>query len=284
MIQKFEIELAQFVRSYSNITFSTERLGALAHAEYQFTLNEAFEKIGEGEEFEKYAKGLRFRYQSWLSAQTRRASSAIVGGGNFNVAKAEKFNALADKRFAEISRYKESGLKRALKTFEVKISFRHQKQNELTHALEDLRLEIHLNEYLTKGKQAHTKESIVKDLVEAGFNNKLIDDATYRINQIIEGRKINITLAKKKIKTIEQQIKDIEAMDAINFDLSDKKISFVNDKEGNRFKLFFSEKPSVEIISQLKKMAFKYAQSSGAWQAIRTNASAYKIARLIDNV
>lgn len=276
-LKQFEIPVEHFIRSYQNVSFSSDRLGSVAYDQYNSALNFALEKIGENEVFSKYAKGLKFRYESWLAAQSRCVSSVIAGPANFNVAKAEKANAMAYKRLNEIISYKEYGLKRALKTFEVKISFKEQKQNELSYALEDLRLENFLNDYLKKDNQNLTKELITIDLIAAGFNKNLIDDASWRVNEICNGRKINVSLAKKKIKHIEKQLKDIEEMDAINFDFSNTNITFVNDKENNRFKLIFNEKPSIETIQQLKKMAFKYAPSSGAWQAIRTNASAYKI-------
>ena len=292
LIKQFEIKKDIFINAYSNITFSPEKLGSSAFDSYNEKLVNAFneirlkareecEKEFGAELFCKFAKGLRLRYLNWLSSMSRCASSAIVGGGNFNVSRAEKRNAIAMKRLDEVVDYSKNAISRILSAFEVKTSYRDQKQTELNNALECLRLEIFLNDFLKRKQVDCTKESIINDLIIAGFNSKLIDEATWSISQIITGVKVNESLSKKKIKTIEQQLKDIEAMDAVDFDFASKKITFQNDKENNRFKLFFDEKPSNEIEVLLKKMAFKYAPSSKAWQAIRTSASYYKLTQLI---
>lgn len=291
-IKQFEIKKDIFINAYSNITFSPEKLGPHAFDLYNEKLLNAFneirlkardecEKEFGDELFCKFAKGLRLRYLNWLSSMSRCASSAIVGGGNFNVARAEKRNAIAMKRLDEIVDYSKNAVSRILSAFEVKTSYRDQKQTELENEVEELRLCNFLNDFLKRKQVDYTKESIINDLINAGFNDKLIDEATWKINQIINGTKLNLSLYKKKIKTIEHQLKDIETMDAVDFDFSSKKIRFENDKENNRFKLFFDEMPSNETTELLKKIAFKYSQSSKAWQAIRTNASYYKLTQLI---
>jgi Domain of unknown function (DUF3560) len=89
----------------------------------------------------------------------------------------------------------------------------------------------------------------------------------------------NINRLKKRLAKLEK-----EATEETTEKEIDGLIRIVDNVEDNRLQLFFPDKPNEEIRTQLRKNAFRWSPSVGAWQRHRSNAARYAAKNIIDSL
>ena len=85
----------------------------------------------------------------------------------------------------------------------------------------------------------------------------------------------------QNIKSVKDRLANIEKMqkfDNTGFTFKDGEVKF--DKEDMRVKIFFNNKPSEEVRTELKSHAFKWSPKNMAWQRKLTNDSIYMTNRI----
>ena len=58
-------------------------------------------------------------------------------------------------------------------------------------------------------------------------------------------------------------------------------VRLVDSVEHNRLQIFFPDKPSAEVRSQLKQQGFRWSRQQGCWQRHRSNTATYQAERIV---
>lgn len=106
-------------------------------------------------------------------------------------------------------------------------------------------------------------QSTVKAFKPAGLKDVPFESFELRNNNA------NIRRIKQRIEALAKKAKDKTT--EIKFDGG----TIVDSVEDNRVQIFFDDKPSEEIRTELKQRGFKWAKSIGAWQRMRSSQAMY---------
>lgn len=239
------------------------------------------------DEFARYRKGFRARTLDHLQARSRVVSSMIAGPSNFPVRRMQKANDAEHRKSQDLLAYREKVLK----------AIRRKLQPEKapimagdSDAVERLRAKIVVAEKLQEAMKAVNRiirkykkagpEVQATALVELGYSKAvarqfLEPDFAGRVgfvNYQLTNNNANIRRMKGRLATIERdQATPATAQEGEYARLEDCPAD-------NRVRLFFEEKPVVEVRTQLKAGGFRWARSLGCWQAYR-NTQALTLAR-----
>ena len=272
-------------RAYYWTSFDPEKRAKDTILEHEDQLNEDLSIIPE-EEQERYILNYKKYFSEWLSAHSNCASSAITGGSGFNVRRAEKANNREHAKYEQFIEWREKTLKAIARKIEENKPD-EQKKNEAWKRLEEDILDsaavIHgIN---TGVEKCYSKALFVSNIYgkvetfakhgETEIVNKAIDC----IRHFNETMSVVITERHKFFKLGELAESNKEKLS----DKSEKESTFVAFKGGkmvnnfqeNRVQLIFDEKPSFELIGQLKKSAFRWSPKFCAWQRQLTNNATY---------
>lgn len=231
-------------------------------------------------EFARYRDGFRKRYVAMLSARSRCVSTMIAGGSNFPVARAEKRNATADKRIAELVEYR----KRAI------ASIRKALTPELQPIMSgDADALTRLDAQIAKAEEAqslmsaanaairkHAKggpDAQAAALVGLGFSEP-------RARQLLErddfGRvgfpSFELSNNGANIRRMKARREQIAASKSAPVESTGGSLARLEDSPANnRVRLFFPGKPDADVRGRLKASGFRWAPSLGCWQAYRNH-------------
>lgn len=209
----------------------------------------------------------------WMAAKSRCLSSMITGPANFPVARAEKANNSEHKKGQECMDYynklvnyakKEayykdhpearpvmSGDSDALERLQVKLDACIKAQETMKTANKILRTEpLDMNALIDLLGEKAAKKIIVPDCFGG------VDFASFSLNN----NRAEIKRLEGRIKVINQKKEQGDQEIEVNG------IKIVQNSDDMRLQIFFDGKPSDEIRMLLKKNAFKWAPSKGAWQ------------------
>ena len=287
-LEEFD-NLAAHAWSWSS--FDPERRGALAISEHEQQLNGDLEDMPE-EEKERYIAGYKQRFSAWLSAQSRCASSAITGGSGFNVRRAEKANNVEHKRYGELIEWRGKALRAIAKRKEAAKPAEQVQDEAWKRLRSDIESSAATIITIDRGEAGYSRPLFVSSIF-----NKVATHAGHGNVEIVEQalafiRELNAK-APKPIITERHKFFGLAAIAAENR----KKKEEVATKESgqttfpgcrvventaeDRLQIFFDEKPSAEIIAVLKRNAFKWAPSKGAWQRQFTSNAVWAFNRSI---
>jgi hypothetical protein len=130
--------------------------------------------------------------------------------------------------------------------------------------------------YFSEWLSAHSKCASSVITGGSGFNVSRAEKANNRehvkYGQFIEWRE-------KALKAIARKIEESlsDKAEKENTEIAFKGGKVVNNYQENRIQLIFDEKPSSELISQLKRSAFKWSPRFGAWQRQMTGNGVYAV-------
>ena len=274
-------------RAFYWTSFNPEKRGERTIIEHENELNSDLKDMPE-EEKERYISNYKKYFSAWLSAHSNCASSAITGGSGFNVGKAEKANNREHARMGDFIQWREKALKAIAKRKE------ESKPEDKKRREEWVRLE---RDILSSAATIHG----VNTGVERGYNKALFVSSIYNktetyakrgdveitqraiecIRKFNETMSVVITEQHKFFKLLEVAKANREKI-ADNQEKESSEAAFkggrvVNNFQENRIQLIFDEKPSPDIISQLKKAAFKWSPRFGAWQRQMTGNANYAV-------
>jgi hypothetical protein len=218
-------------------------------------------------------------FRSWLSAQSRCASSVITGGSGFNVRRAEKANR-SEERHYELWQEWRSRAKKAIV---------RKSQPIKTYVSE-------LERYKTELEQMKKNHELMKEgnkrIKQGGadLDKYLTDTFGIEPHMLQWTKNFGFGLANNNanMKRVEQRIKELEAKEAQRTTGEEKSWQYSWGKvlynyEADRIQLLTNEKNS-EQIALFKRHGFKWAPSQKAWQRQLTVNGKYSTKLLIEKL
>lgn len=274
-------------RAFYWTSFDPEKRGERTLQEHEDQLNDDLQNMPESET-EMYIRNYKKYFSEWLSAHSNCASSAIAGGSGFNVSRAEKANNRQHAKYEQFIEWREKALKAINRKIE-ESKPDEQKRNEQWERLENAILEsaavIHgLNTGAEIGYNKSLFVSSIYGNVETYAKRgdvEMVEKAINCIRHFNETIGVVITERHKFFKLLEvaeqnkETLSDKAEREITEFAFKGGKV--VNNYQENRIQLIFDEKPSSDIISQLKRSAFKWSPRFGAWQRQMTGNAVYAV-------
>lgn len=258
--------------AFRNTSFSSDYKGQRAIADCEYQMNDDIKGMCE-EDKERYIAVYKTHFSTWMSAESRCASSFITGGSNFNTSRAEKARNsnqnVSDKfilwreKFLAAIKKREQDLTESLKTDEQKADEEWESQ----------------------------KRFIDNKCVKANIFSR-IERTAYSGNVALTERSVEY-VRERKIFTERHKVftlVDIAKRVAENMEASAKKeneeVDFIGGKlvlnfAEERIQLIFDDKPCSDFISQLKRKAFRWSPRLGAWQRQNTSNGIYAATEFI---
>lgn len=249
--------------------------------EHEDVLTADAASIEGNEDRERYIAKYKNMFGAWLSAESRCASAAVTGPAKFDNDKADRSMRIAIERLNGLILFRE-------RTFA---------------AIEKRALDARPEET----KQEEEWELLKKELTESfeGLlkqrNPLLISNLAKRIETLANNGKVDLVskaiaflrlfnAEKGAIVTERHSLFKLPETAQRVYDSRNCKIEMIGGRvviEDDRVKLFFKEKPSAQVVDELKKNAFKWAPSTKAWQRQSTQngvAAAKRLANFINNL
>jgi hypothetical protein len=223
--------------------------------------------------FERYRAGCRKRNLALLQSRTRCMSTMITGPANFPVERQRRRNEVAHKRLEECI----DGRKRALAAAvrDLRPDLRPIMSGD-ADAVERLRADLKDAEeghaMMKAANVAIRKGGGVPELVALGFTEA---QAAEVLKPDCFGgvgfASYSLTNSNGRIKRLRDRLAHLERMKAtpVIEKTSEGGVRLEDDPPANRVRLYFPDKPAVEVRSRLKSNGFRWAPSVGAWQAYR---------------
>jgi hypothetical protein len=281
------------MRAFSWTSFDPEKRGARAIIEHERELNADLKDMPE-EEKERYISNYKKYFSAWLSACSSCASSAITGGSGFNTRRAEAANKREHARMEDFIQWREKALKATAKRKE-EARPEEEKRAEDWGRLERSILRaaaiIHgVNTGVERGWNKALFVSSIFNKVETYAkkgDTETVQKAIDCIRKFNETMSVVITERHKFFKLTEvaeanrEKIEDKATKESQEIKIKGGKAVF-NYRE-DRLQLIFDEKPSADIISQLKRAAFKWCPRFGAWQRQMTGNAVYAANSFLKN-
>lgn len=268
-------------RAHSGTSFSPERRASDCVLSCEAELNADLASIPEGER-ERYAEGYKKRLFAWLSAKAQCISSMITGPANFPVRRAERANLTEHNRLTEFHEWRDKALAAIARRVEdakpedQKVAERWMK---LKRGLES---SLGTIVAIDRGEAPYSRPLFVSSV--AGTIKTLAKngevDLVSRCLQLIrawnEANPKPVISARHSIWSLEQTA---EANREAAFDRSVaapeevvvRGVRVVSNSADDRLQLFFDGKPDPDVITSLKRSAFKWSPSRGCWQRQLTN-------------
>lgn len=302
----YESDIPEFLAAaaFNGTSFSPERRAASTRTEYAQTLAADLETLRQhatkggtldmlDDEFSRYRAGMRRRYTAWLSSESRCVSSFIAGPSNFPARRMQKRNDVAHKRMGEYLNFREIAMKAAIRN--LRPDLRPIMSGD-ADAVERLRAEIAQAETLQQRMKdanatirrhaKHGKPAQIVALLGIGCTEQ-------QANQLLErdfmGRigfaDFQLTNNSANIRRMKARLEQISAAKATPDKVIERDGIRIEDCPAeNRVRLFFPDKPAADVRDALKRNGFRWAPSTGAWQAYRNHRAMEHAASLVGMV
>lgn len=264
-------------------SFNPDKRGQRVIEDYTQQLTQDIQELTdsriEQETIDSYKSRYIALFRSWLSAQSRCASSVITGGSGFNVRRAEKANR-SEERHYELWQEWRSRAKKAIV---------RKSQPVKTYVSE-------LERYKTELEQMKKNHELMKEgnkrIKQGGadLDKYLTDTFGIQPHMLQWTKNFGFGLANNNanMKRVEQRIKELEAKEAQRTTGEEKSWQFSWGKvlynyQADRIQLLTNEKNS-EQIALFKRHGFKWAPSQKAWQRQLTANGKYSTKLLIEKL
>ena len=293
---KYDVTLDEYwslaLRAFNWTSFNPERVGSRTIIEHEQQLNNDIKEMPE-EEKERYISNYKKYFSAWLSACSKCASSAITGGAGFNVRRAEAANKREHDRSEDFAEWREKALKAIAKRIEGNRPEEEKRAEEWQRLENTILSSAATIDGVNKGIEPYSKALFVSSIynkVETYAKRgdiEMVEKAIACIRRFNETMSVVITERHKFFNLLEvaeankEKIEDNATKE--NAEISFKGGKIVNNFQENRIQLIFDEKPTEDIISQLKKAAFRWSPRFGAWQRQITNNAMYSTKRFLNN-
>lgn len=289
-IQKSDINYQLAYDAYRNISFSPEKRAEQEQNRYVQQMEEfikMLESLAETDlqksvmrsEVERFKQGYIKHINAVLSAKSRCASTMITGPANFNVRRNEKANRAEENRRKELSEWLEKATRAAKRNI---LDARNEQQ------VQDAEWEVLKREIVSsastiigidigqlKGYARPLFVSSLQGRIERCAKNgklELVRQALDFIRTLQEkhtkpifAKKNRVwKLAEKAEAVIERQEERLQ--EGITTIATIGEVEIVDNPEIDRVQIFFPQKPAAEVIAALKKEAWNWSPSAGAWQ------------------
>jgi len=280
------------IRAYSGTSFSPEKRGAAIILESESELKSDLDNMPE-EEKELYISNYKKHLSAWLSAKSNCISTMIAGGSNFPVRRAEKANKSEHNRLTDFIEWREKALTAIKKRIELNKPQSQKDNEEFLHIrkqiLSSCETIIGIDNGTVRGSSrplfvsnlAGRINTIAKsgnvELLEKCLN--LIKEIQSNLTKPVISEKHSIWKLLDKAEANREAKADRANKENREYIFHSGKVIF--NYEIDRLQLLFDSKPSQEIITQLKKGAFKWSPTNSAWQRQLTNNALHSAINII---
>ena len=237
--------------------------------DYDKELTEDLATIPDNEK-DFFKEQYKVKLSSWLQACSRCASSFITGGAGFNTRKAEIANNSERNKYNEFREWREWQFKQIAKRQEI-AKTPEEKENEIIAEIKSKIQEVFkdgngsyfygllytkIEKFAFKGMVNIIRESLEEVIKQNDIYNRITP--RHKFFKLVE-------LAEKHATKIE------EVKEMANKEEEIKGVKIIHNTDLDRLQLLFNGKPNQNIITLLKKNAFRWSPSNKAWQRQLTN-------------
>lgn len=277
-------------RAYAGISFSPERRGDSIVKDYSDELDkdmadivEAYKKNGLADtEIEENCRDYKTRYvrllSSYLGSQSNCYSPMITGPARFPVAKMEKRNRWAQNKYTAFRQWRERALKSIFRQAKANVDPLEKCKAELEKCMKLQTIYVGANKlvrkYLTepeKGAKLIAEQYHIENPAEL-FKPDYAGRIGYPSFML---RNNNANIARLKIRVAELEKKSELAETVGTKTITVAGVDVCYNHEIDRLQLLFAGKPAPEVITKLKKNAFRWSPTNKAWQRQLTRAAEY---------
>lgn len=289
-----DIPLSIAIGAHSGTSMTPERRGDSERAEYAQTLFADYERLKLNaerggtlgileSEFAEYRAGYRQRYLKHLNARSRCMSSMITGPSNFPVRRNQKRSDIADRRYTELTEFRERALKAILRVLRPDLrpimsgdSDAIERLREELEKLEALQARMRAANKVVKSKKLSNEQKIaalVEQKLPASAAAELLKPdfagRTGFADYQLSNNSANIRRIKQRIETL-SVVKATADTEVENVETG---IRVEDAPADNRVRIFFPGKPEVDVRDRLTANGYRWAPSLGCWQAYRNYRS-----------
>lgn len=233
--------------------------------------------------------------QMW-QAQSRCASSFIVGPSNFPVSRARAANETYFARLTEYTDHKEKALnavmRHAFPHGDPDIAIRSDHPDAVRLLKEKI---AEIEEFIDRAKRINKAYRALRDHPTTAATKKAYDALSDRDRHALEVFQndhepyrhqpvecFTLTNRRAKLKTAQARLKQVEAVAAQASECPKKTImetsdgvKLVEEADDFRIRVYFDGKPPRHVIAQIKSEGFRWSPKAGAWQRLLNNAGRY---------
>lgn len=273
-------------RAHCGTSFNPEKRAVDHCASYDSGLAEQKAIVAElGGDVADFEAKYEAKWKAWMYAKSRCISPMITGPSNFPVRRAEKANNAEHARMNDFIEFNEKYVARLKKA-------KHKEERagidpiaEMSEKLEKAKMlheQMKATNAICRKKISHDEK--VAEVMKLGFSQKLAEEAVTPVPVYGAGfPTFQLTNNLARIKDMESRLATMEkkaATPVTEVERADG-IRVVQNTEADRLQIFFPGKPSPEMISTLKKSAFKWSPSNGCWQRQLTPNAIYALGKIL---
>ena len=233
-------------------------------------------------ELNRYKEGYLKRLNALLSAKSRCMSSMITGPANFPFARNQKRLDVEHKRLEELLTW-DKKVKYAIKT---KLLAAIPADVQASKELESLKVYIRCQIQTINAIKRGEEPGLDKALFVSSLTGKLTRLAGSNLNLAQEGLRFLQSLPDSPIAKRNKIWAILEKEPPEQKTGTKQLLAFeggevVLNYDADRVQILFDEKPSDEMRQKLKKSAWRWSPSYGAWQRQATENAIYNVKRLL---
>ena len=265
-------------RAHQGTSFSPEKRAVMYVRDYSELLKEDLEKLGEHSG--NYQAKFIAHFTDWMSAKSRCLSTMIAGPSNFPVRRAQKANNSEHNKYEAFMHWREKYFKAvnrvptkspeddlviAERTLEQQLNLQLRlkrinaviRKSKLTDLKQVVNLLLHHEEEFTQAEIKHVREHYTGKICVPGY-------ALTNLNA-----RINSTKGKIQARLVRIQRK--KTWEDITFEGGYVTL------EDDRLKIYHDEKPSREIIQEIKSNGFRWSPHWTCWCRKHTGNALYTL-------
>lgn len=242
------------------------------------------------EALERYQALYEKYFLAWIAAKSRCMSSFVTGPANFPVEKANRANERERAACLRLSEVTNKAKKAIIKSFQPAVTL----DSELENLKIRLSAAIDWQESMKQANKiirAANGTDCTADLMALyGMNAELAADIqkpNYCGNRGFQSFSLSNNLA--ETKRLAQRVKDLETKvknrnQGLKKELICSGFKVIENAELDRIMFYFEGKPAAEVITLMKKNAFKWSPKNGAWQRKITGNAQWATKRLVEHL
>lgn len=264
-------------RSHAWISFNPENRATQIIKEFSAILKNDLEELGDNKG--NYQDKFVLKFQDWMRSKGNCASSVIAGGSGFNVRKAIRANEIERGKADDFFKWREKYFKAVnripTKSPEDDLEIAKKRLEELTL----FHLEMKELNKEAKKNQELKRDALIVHLKNEGFSDEVTKEVysfsgepPFKIQGFtLSNNNAKIKATEKKIKAMESRIERKSRWEDIKFEGGYVTI------EDDRLKIFHDEKPSKEIICEIKSKGFRWSPNWSCWCRKHTGNAVYSL-------
>lgn len=268
------------INAHRGTSFSPEQRGEQMISSYQALINADMMVIHDAtdEQKQRYAAKFKQLLSAYMGSMSRIVSTMIAGPSNFPVRRMEKLNRFSDNAYSNFNNWREAALKGIKKSIEKNMpeemkwlkQFQILERNIRSSAKTIMEIDNGINTYSTRALFVKSITGSILTCAKHG-HVELVENALDLLKELNSKHTKPIVTENHKVFNALEDAKAVrssrvEAVKKENttyqFDGGEIILNF----EADRIQVQHDNKPAPEIISLLKKNAFKWSPSNKVWQ------------------